>query len=126
MRNLVFLVAFLVLIGFLIFWLWSDKDENQTLEQAIATQQATEEVSETDPTSVQRVNLDEVEVAYDDNGLVIKTLYNQPVDLTLSTNPVRNVEVYDGVMTYQEQLDGNWNFRSYNLGQYIEANLKEE
>lgn len=119
MRNLVFLVLFLCLIGGLIWWLWSDRSEEQTLQQVVSQQQAGTERS-----GVPKVDLDEVEIAYDENGLFITKLYNKDVDLTLSEKPVRNVEVYDGVMTYQEQTDGNWNFRSYNLGQYIEANLK--
>ena len=122
MRNIIFLVLFLALIGGLIFWLWSDKNEEQTLEQAIAEQQeATTEANG----GVPKIDLDEVEIAYDDNGLIINKLYNQEVDLTLTTNPVRGVEVYDGVMTYEEQINGAWNFRSYNLAQYIEQNLKD-
>ena len=119
MRNLIFLVLFLCLIGGLIWWLWSDRSEEQTLQQVVTQQQAG-----TERAGIPKVDLDEVEIAYDETGLRIKKLYNQDVDLTLSENPVRNVEVFDGVVTYQEQTDGSWNFRSYNLGQYIEANLK--
>lgn len=122
MRNLLFLLLFLILIGGLIFWLWSDGGDEKTLEEALAEKQVQTEES----TGVPRIDLDEVEIAFDENGLILKTLYNREVNLTLTTNPVRNVEVYDGIMTYQEQINGQWNFRSYNLAQYIEANFKEE
>lgn len=122
MRNLLFLLLFLILIGGLIFWLWSDRGDEKTLEEALADKQVTTE----DQRGVPRIDLDEVEIAYDENGLVLQTLYNQEVNLTLSTNPVRNVEVYDGIMTYQEQTDGQWNFRSYNLAQYIEMNFQDK
>lgn len=122
MRNLLFLLLFLILIGGLIFWLWSDNGDEKTLEEALADKQmATEEVSDKPV-----IDLDEVEIAYDESGLVLKTLYNRDINLTLSTNPVRNVEVYDGIMTYQEQTNGQWNFRSYNLAQYIEMNFQDE
>lgn len=117
MRNLISLVLFIALIGALIWWLWSDRGDEQTLQQVVTEQQ--------EQRGVPKVDLDEVEIAYDENGLIIKTLYNQEVNLTLSENPVRNVEVYEGVMTYEEQTGGVWNFRSYNLAQYIEQNLKE-
>jgi|GEM_PF-5082337 len=121
MRNLIFLVLFLCLIGGLIWWLWSDRGDEKTLQQVVAEQQVAPV-----ETGLPKVDLDEVEIAYDENGLFITKLYNQDVDLTLSEKPVRNVEVFDGVMTYQEETDGKWNFRSYNLGQYIEQNLKAE
>lgn len=120
MRNLIFLVLFLVLVGGLIFWLWSDRGDEQTLEEALA-----EKAIATKTQGVRRINLDEVEIAYDENGLILKTLYNREVNLTLSTKPVRNVEVYDGIMTYQEKDSDQWNFRSYNLAQYIEENFKD-
>ena len=122
MRNILFLIVFLLLIGGLIFWLWSDRGDEKTLEEALAEKQ----VSVEEPQGVPRIDLDEVEIAYDENGLIIQKLYNQEVNLTLSTKPVRNVEVYDGIMTYQEQDNGQWNFRSYNLAAYIEANLQNE
>ena len=121
MRNLLFLVLFLFLVGGLIFWLCSDLGDEKTLEQALAEKQMMVEKQ-----GVPRIDLDEVEIAYDENGLILQTLYNREVNLTLSTKPVRNVEVYDGIMTYQEQDNGQWNFRSYNLAQYIEENFKEE
>ncbi len=122
MRNFLFLLLFLFLIGGLIFWLWSDRGDEKTLEEALADKQiVTEEVADKPV-----IDLDEVEIAYDENGLVLKTLYNRDINLTLSTNPVRNVEVYDGIMTYQEQSNGQWNFRSYNLAQYIETNFQDE
>ena len=117
MRNFIFLVLFVALIGALIWWLWSDRGDEQTLQQVVAEQQ--------EQRGVPKVDLDEVEIAYDENGLLIKTLYNQEVNLSLSDKPGRNVEVYDGVMTYEEEVNGIWNFRSYNLGQYIEQNLKQ-
>lgn len=120
MRNLIFLVLFLTLILGLVFWLWSDRGDEKTLEEALAE---TAIIPQTQ--GVRRVDLDEVEIAYDENGLILKTLYNRAVNLTLSTKPVRNVEVYDGIMTYQEMENGQWNFRSYNLAQYIEENFKE-
>lgn len=119
MRNAIFLALFLLLIGGLIYWLWSDKDDEQTLEQAIAQQEMPAQ------TGVPKIDLEEVDIFYDDNGLVLAKLFNQNVDLVLTTNPVRNVEVFEGIMTYEEQIDGAWNFRSYNLAQYIEVNLKE-
>lgn len=122
MRNFIFLVLFLLLIGGLIFWLWSDRGDEKTLEQAITEQQEVTIPS----TGLPKINLDEVEIAYDETGLILQKLFNKEVNLTLSQKPVRNVEVYDGIMTYQEQSDGNWNFRSYNLGQYIETNMKDE
>jgi hypothetical protein len=121
MRNFVFLVLFLILIGGLIFWLWSDNGDEQTLEQALADKQM---ITETQ--GVPRIDLDEVEIAYDENGLILKKLFDREVNLVLSEKPVRNVEVYDGIMTYQEQDNGQWNFRSYNLAQYIEANFADE
>ncbi|NCP67142.1 hypothetical protein GW756_03255 [bacterium] len=121
MRNLLFLALFLLLIGGLIFWLWSDRGDEKTLEEALADKQMTVQEQ-----GVPRIDLDEVEIAYDENGLILKTLFNREVNLTLSTSPVRNVEVYDGIMTYQEQdVNGQWNFRSYNLAQYIEENFKD-
>ncbi len=121
MRNLLFLALFLVLIGGLIFWLWSDNGDEQTLEQALAGKQIAVEEQ-----GVPRIDLDEVEIAYDENGLILKTLFDREVNLVLSKKPVRNVEVYDGIMTYEEQANGQWNFRSYNLGQYIEQNFADE
>jgi hypothetical protein len=121
MRNLIFLALFLVLVGGLIFWLWSDNGDEKTLEQALAEKQI-----EVEAQGVPRIDLDEVEIAYDDNGLILKTLFNREVNLVLSEKPVRNVEVYDGIMTYEEKDNGQWNFRSYNLGQYIEANFTDE
>ncbi len=122
MRNFLFLALFLLLIGGLIFWLWSDRGDEKTLEQALAEKGAITEESK----GIKRIDLDEVEIAFDENGLIIHKLYNQEVDLTLSEKPVRNVEVYDGIMTYEEQNDQQWNFRSYNLAQYIEDNMKTE
>lgn len=121
MRNLIFLALFLVLVSGLIFWLWSDRSEEKTLQQAILTQQS--EVPQIKGVPV--IDLDEVDIDYGDKGLTINTLYNQDVNLTLTENLVRNVEIYQGIMTYQEKTNGQWNFRSYNLGQYIEDNLKK-
>lgn len=122
MRNLLFLLLFLTLVGGLIFWLWSDRGDEKTLEEALADKQITTESVSKKPV----IDLDKVDIAYDENGLILKTLYNQEVNLTLSTKPVRNVEVYDGILTYQEQSDDRWNFRSYNLAQYIEMHFKGE
>jgi phage pi2 protein 07 len=122
MRNLIFLVLFLCLIAGLIFWLWTDRGDEQTLEEALADKQVSTEMNANE---IPQIDMDEVEIVYDENGLVLKTLYRQEVNLTLSTNPVRNVEVYEGIMTYEEQTNGQWNFRSYNLAQYIQTNFQD-
>lgn len=119
MKNIIILIVFLLGISFLIYWLWSDKPDDQSLKQIIAEEQAQPKVP------VRPVpNLDEVEIAIDENGLVLKKLYNQDIDVIVTDSEVKNVEIYDGVMTYSELEGDNWNFKAVNLQEYIDEYLK--
>ncbi len=121
MKNILILIAFLLGISFLIYWLWSDKNEEQTLAQIIAQEESQRTKVPVRPTP----NLDEVEIAIDENGLTLKKLYNEDIDVLITGNEVKDVEIYDGVLTYSELENENWSFKAVNLQEYIDQHLKQ-
>ncbi len=121
MRNLIVLAAFLLGIGVLIWWLWTDQGQpTQNLSEITPTVETTERQrpAATDPT------LNEVEISVDENGLVVDRLYGKQLDLLVTRNEVKDVSVLDGIMTFSELENGKWSFKAVNLEQYIEAYLK--
>ena len=116
MRNLIALAVFLIGIGALIFWLWSGTDGSQDLS---TVQTQIERPVERDAA------LNEVEITVDENGLVIDRLFGKQLDLLVTRNEVKDVTVLDGIMTFSEKEDGNWNFKAINLDQYIDSYLKK-
>lgn len=123
MRNLIVLALLVVGVGGLIYWLWSGSGQNEEVVDFAAMAPATEDTGrarpgEADPT------LSEVEISVDSSGLVIDRLYGKQLDLLVTRNEVKDVAVLDGIMTFSELEDGNWNFKAINLEQYIEQYLK--
>jgi len=122
MRNLIILAVFLLGIGALIFWLWSDKSDHTSEFANLTTQTAPAETKRAVETRDPALN--EVEITVDENGLVIDRLYGKQLDLLVTRNEVKDVAVLDGIMTFSELEDGSWSFKAINLEQYIEAYLK--
>jgi len=122
MRNLIVLVVFLIGIGGLIFWLWSDQAPNNN--ENFAELSTTTEGSDRERRADRDPALNEVEISVDENGLVIDRLYGTQLDLLVTRNEVKDVAVLDGIMTFSELEEGNWNFKAINLEQYIQQYLK--
>lgn len=119
MKNVLVLLVFLIGIGGLIFWLWSDKSETVPDLATIETETVAEKRPvEKDPA------LSEVEISVDENGLVIDRLYGKQLDLLVTRNEVKDVAVLEGIMTYSEYENGAWAFKALNLEQYIQEYLK--
>jgi len=134
MKNLLVLLSFLVGIGFLIAWLWSDTSEDKTLKQIVTQAENQENTGKKTKTKGKVENskvavrsntsLSDVEIS-DDNGLVIVKLYGKKINQRVTENPVKDIQVYDGVLTFSEKKDGHWNFKAVNLEQYINQYLKK-
>lgn len=110
-------------VGALIYWLWSGGDEKNEAVDFATMAPATEDVSRARPGDADPA-LSEVEISVDANGLVIDRLYGKQLDLLVTRNEVKDVSVLDGIMTFSELEEGNWNFKAINLEQYIEQYLK--
>ena len=119
MKNVIVFAVFVLGMGGLIFWLWSDKESSGQEAPVIKTETTTKERPvEKDPA------LSEVEISVDENGLVIDRLYGKQLDLLVTRNEVKDVAVLEGIMTYSEFENNAWNFKALNLEQYIDAYLK--
>ncbi len=120
MKNIVILIVFLLGVAALIYWLWSDNQEEQTFQQVI-------EEYKDDPAKVPVrpvPSVDEVEIAIDENGLLLKKLYNEELNIRVTDKEVKDVEVFDGILTYSEYSDQTWSFKAVNLLEYIDQYLK--
>ncbi len=134
MKNILVLLSFLVGVGFLIAWLWSDNSNNKTLKQHVNEAEISskkdnlikkKENKKEEKVSVRPINkLGDVEIL-DDDGLIIETLYGQKISQRITNNPVKDIQAYDGVLTFSEKDGDHWNFKAINLEQYIQQYLKK-
>ena len=120
MKNILIIVAFLSGIGALIFWLWSDRPEDKTLQQIVSEEQALR--TKIPVRSVPDLN--QVEISIDENGLTLKKLYNKEVNALITSNEVKDAQVSNGILTFKERENGKWVFKAVHLEQYIEKYLK--
>ena len=141
MKNFITLFLFLILAGGLVYWLWNGgaQDENVVVQEIYFDQEVDLEAELVETRAVplargadenQDLDLNAVEFIVDDRGLVLHKLYGEEVDLIITDNESKDVTVYDGILTYSENVEvdtekpDKWEFKAVNLDAYIEQYIK--